>query len=190
MTARTKKYDIGACQVFFKGPSAAEEVALGHTFGGVSIKVATETQEIEVDQLLEPVDEIITKRTTTISVPLAEYTLENLQMAFPGSELVTDATTSTKKKLIIKSVSGNSALDGAGELRLHPINATGDSDKSKDFLFPAAAPLTTDLEIAYTKDGLKTIPIEFKAYPSEAAATLGQVIVIGDPTAAAAVVGG
>lgn len=190
MTARTKKYDIGACHVFFKGPGASSEVALGHTSGGVSVKISMETQEIEVDQLLEPVDEIVTKRTITVGVPLVEFTPENLQMAFPGSTLVTDATDPTKKKLLINSVSGQSTRDNAGALRLHPVSADGDSDKSKDFLFPAAAPVTTDLEITYTKDGLKTIPLEFKAYPSEEEETAGLSLIVGDPAATAASGGG
>lgn len=185
MSERTKKYDIGACWAYFTPPGdSQEEVALGHTSGGITVSVTTETTEVEVDQLLEPVDEILTKRTITVSVPLAEYSLENLQLAFPGSEIVTDSTTTTKKKLLIKSISGKSARDMAGKLRLHPVTATSDTDLSKDFLFPAAAPLSTDLEINYTKDGLKTIPIEFKAYPSEDEDTLDVSLIIGDPSAA------
>lgn len=185
--AKKKNYDIGACDVYFKSAGAASEVLLGHTFGGVSVKVTTETTEIEVDQLMDPVDEIVTKRSISISVPLAEFTIENLNLAFAGSTIVTDKTDPTKKKLVIGSISGRSARDGAGILRLHPVNAASAADKSKDFLFPAASPISTDLEIAYTKDGLKTIPLEFKAYPSEDESTPGVTLIIGDPTATAGV---
>ena len=180
-----KEYDMGACTVFFKSAGATSETELGYTSGGCTVKVSTETKEIEVDQLLEPVDEIITKRSITVSIPLASFTLENLQRAFPGSKIITDATVSTKKKLVISSISGRSAMNDVGELRLHPVTAASETDKSKDFLFLAAAPLTTSLEIQYTKDGLKTIPIEFKAYSSQATATKDITLIIGDPTATA-----
>ncbi|MEG1501961.1 MAG: hypothetical protein RR203_02475 [Synergistaceae bacterium] len=185
MATKKKNYDIGSCYAFFKPAGGAEEIKLGHTNGGIAVKVSTETMEIEVDQLMDPIDEIVTKRSITISVPLVDFTLENLQMAFCGSELVVDKTDTTKKKLVISSVAGKSARDGAGELRLHPVTATSDTDKSKDFFFPAAAPVSSDLEISYTKDGLKTIPLEFKAYPSEEVSYDGVSLVIGDPTATA-----
>ena len=72
-------------------------------------------------------------------------------------------------------------MDNVGELRLHPLSAAGSEDVSKDFNFPAAAPVVSDLEIAYTKDGLKTIPLVFKAYPDAE----GVSLVIGDKTAVA-----
>ena len=124
-------------------------------------------------------NEITTKRSITIDIPLVEFTLENLQLAFQGSELVTGSAGA--KKLVVKSVSGKSSMDSAGELRLHPLSAAGSEDVSKDFNFPSAAPAVSDLEIAYTKDGLKTIPLVFKAYPDSE----GVSLVIGDKTAVA-----
>jgi hypothetical protein len=41
------------------------------------------------------------------------------------------------------------------------------------------------LEISYEKTALKLVNVKFKAYPSQAQATLGQTVVIGDPTATA-----
>lgn len=181
-----KTYDIGACQVFFKGPSAQSEVDLGDTSGGVSVKISTTTQELEVDQKLDPVDEVMTKRVITVSVPLAAFNIDNLKLAFPGSEIVTDATTSTKKKLLIQSATGDSMISYAGQLRLHPVEKEA-TDKGKDWLFPYAAPVSTDLEISFTKDGMKTIPVEFKAYPAPSTDTSysGKVLVFGDPSATA-----
>ena len=178
----TKEYDIGAGRVYFKAPGANAEVSLGDTQGGIKVTANLETTEIEVDQQLDPVDEIITKRTVTIDVPLAEFTLENLALAFPGSTLVTDATTAKKKKLVLGSTAGASMLTYAGELRVHPLSHA-DSDKSRDFLFPCAAPLGDSLELSYEKTALKVVNVKFKAYPSQAQATLGQTVIIGDPTA-------
>lgn len=42
-------------------------------------------------------DEIITKRSITVSVPIASFSLENLQRAFPGSEIKTAATETVQK---------------------------------------------------------------------------------------------
>ena len=70
----------------------------------------------------------------------------------------------------------------AGTLRIHPLGL-GAEDKSKDFLFPCAAPLGDSLEITYDKTALKLVNVKFKAYPSQESATLGQTVVIGDPTA-------
>ena len=180
--ARTKSYEIGACRIFFKRSGVGSEVDLGYTSNGVSIKVTVETQEIEVDQIIEPVDEIVTKRVITISAPLTDFSMANMQLAFPGATLVTDAGDPNKQKLVISSVAGSSVRDNEGELRVHPIDKAA-SDKSKDFFVPCAAPLSTDIEISYTKNGLRTLPIEFKAYPSEETATEGQTIIYGDPTA-------
>lgn len=176
-----KEYDIGACEVFFKAPDAATERNLGHTSGGITVSVSTETTEVEVDQQLDPVDEIITKRGITVSVPLAEFSLENLSMAFPGSEVVTDSIDTSKKKLVIASLSGKSARNFAGVLRLHPLSAEDDNDLSKDFLFPMAAPIGGEVSINYTKSDLKTIPLQFKAYPDDD----GRSLIIGDPSAEA-----
>lgn len=176
-----REYDIGACQVFFKAPGAIVERDLGHTSGGITVSVSTETTEVAVDQLLDPVDEMITKRAISVSVPLAEYSLENLALAFPGSTVVSDALDSTQKKLVIASLAGKSAMDFAGELRLHPLSAESDADLSKDFLFPMAAPIGGEISINYTKSDLKTIPLQFKAYPDAS----GQSLIIGYPEAEA-----
>ncbi len=175
-----KSYDIGAGRVYFKAPGASAEVELGDTQGGIKVTATLETTEIEVDQQLDPVDEIITKRTITVEAPLAEFTLENLALAFPGSKVVTDSATPTKKKLVLGSTSGASMHDYAGELRVHPLSLDA-KDKSRDFFFPSAAPLGDSLEITYDKTSLKLVNVKFKAYPSQETATLGQTVVIGDP---------
>ena len=177
-----KEYDIGAGRVYFKAPGGGSEVELGDTQGGIKVTASLETTEIEVDQQLDPVDEIITKRTITVEAPLAEFTLENLALAFPGSQLVTDSSEPTKKKLVLGSTSGSSMRSYAGTLRIHPLGL-GAEDKSKDFLFPCDAPLGDSLEITYDKTALKLVNVKFKAYPSQESATLGQTVVIGDPTA-------
>lgn len=90
MTSTTDNVKLGVCSVLFDG------VNLGFTKGGVEVEVATSTYEVKVDQLGEtPIGELITGRTVTATVPLAETTLENLARIMPGSEFVTDGVKAT-----------------------------------------------------------------------------------------------
>lgn len=90
MASTTENVKLGVCSVLFDG------VNLGFTKGGVEVEVATSTHEVKVDQFGEtPIGELITGRTVTATVPLAETTLENLVKIMPGSELITDGTKAT-----------------------------------------------------------------------------------------------
>lgn len=85
MASTTENVKLGVCSVLFDG------VNLGFTKGGVEVEVATTTHEVKVDQFGEtPISELVTGRTVSASVPLAETTLENLVQIMPGSELITD----------------------------------------------------------------------------------------------------
>lgn len=163
--------DIGPCSITFNS------IDLGYTIGGVKVSVATETKDIEVDQEVSPVDTLIQKQALTVVVPLAEYTLENLNMALPGSEIVTDATDATKKKLLLKSQSGASLITFANTLVLHPTSLE-DTDKSEDWTFNKAAPVG-NLEVLYDKENPKVAEVTFKIFP-DTDNTMG---IFGDITA-------
>lgn len=85
--------DIGPCDVFFG--VAGSEIPMGYTQGGVKLNFDTQSTDVEVDQETEPVLINITKRPITITCPFAEYTLEHLHTALPGSKLFTNAATLT-----------------------------------------------------------------------------------------------
>jgi hypothetical protein len=90
MASTTENVKLGVCSVLFDG------VNLGFTKGGVEVEVATTTHEVKVDQFGEtPISELITGRTVSASVPLAETTLENLVQIMPGSTLITDGVKGT-----------------------------------------------------------------------------------------------
>jgi len=83
MSSNTNNVKLGPCKVFFGG------VDLGYTQGGVDVEVKTDTHEIMVDQFGKSViNEIITGRTVTVKVPMAETTLENLVRIMPGAVIV------------------------------------------------------------------------------------------------------
>lgn len=90
MASSAENVKLGVCSVIFDG------VNLGFTKGGVEVEVATTTHEVKVDQFGEtPIGEIITGRTVSAKVPLAETTLENLISIMPGAELITDGVKAT-----------------------------------------------------------------------------------------------
>lgn len=85
MASNTENVKLGVCNVYFDGQD------LGFTKGGVEVEVQTNTHEVTVDQLGEtPIDEIIMSRTISVTVPLAETTLQNLVKIMPGSALVAE----------------------------------------------------------------------------------------------------
>jgi hypothetical protein len=175
MTSDVNNIQLGACIVTFDGDD------LGLTKGGVEVTLSTTTYKITVDQFGgTEVNEYITGRTATVKTPLAETSLDRLQVAFPGSTLVTDATVQTKKKLNGATGVGISLRSLAGELNLHP-KPLATSDKSQDFTLPIASP-KGDLTFSYKHDEERVYSIEFTGYPD---LTTGLLFIIGDKSAAA-----
>lgn len=183
MAMATNNIELGSVEVYFKASGAEAEVDMGYTNGGAKITVSQETVEIEVDQLLDPIDEMITKRTIEIEVPVISVNVETLQLAFPGSTIVTDKTDPEKRKLVLGSTTGSSLTSYAGELRLHPVE-NAPTDHSEDYFFPCAAPMG-NLELSFTKNDLRTIPLTFKAFPAEVEGQGKASMVYGDPAASA-----
>ena len=90
MASSADNVKLGVCNVLFDG------VDLGYTKGGVEVEVQTTTHEVTVDQHgSTPLAELITGRTVTANVPLAETTLENLVAIMPGARLITDGVRAT-----------------------------------------------------------------------------------------------
>lgn len=156
--ADTNNIKLGTCKVLFDG------VDLGLTIGGVELSVETSTHETKVDQFGETtVNEIITGRNITVSVPMAETTLENLAASMPGATLVIDGVDANIKRVDVETGIGQSLLTYAKELRLHPI-ANADGDKSEDVVIPKAATAGA-MSFAYQLDQERVYNCEFKGYP-------------------------
>ena len=171
MASSTENVKLGVCSVLFNN------VDLGFTKGGVEVEVATTTHEVKVDQLGEtPINELITGRTVTVKVPLAETTLDNLVKIMPGATLVTDGTTPTKKKVVVKTGVSTSLLDVAQELVLRPKGTTGADDFT---VHKAACPGA--LNFAYKLDDERVFVANFKGY----ADATGDLFSVGDDSATA-----
>lgn len=170
----TENVKIGVCSIKF------DNVDLGLTKGGVEFNVTTETHEVLVDQFGNtPISEYINGRKVTVSVPLAETTLENLVKIMPGATLVTDGTDPTKKRVDVPTGIGTNLLSIAKPLVLHPIGLPV-SDVSEDVTIPLAG-TGGALAFAYKLDDERVYNVEFKAYPDAD----GLLFSVGDPTATA-----
>lgn len=153
---QTTNVKLGVCKVSFGG------VNLGFTKGGVDVAVETESHVVTVDQLgSTPISEYIIGRTCTVTVPLAETTIDHLVAIMPGSTLVEDPSP-VQKYAIVSTGVGTELRDVAQVLRLHPISKP-DTDESEDFVIPLAA-TTGALQFGYKLDEERVFNVEFKAY--------------------------
>ena len=173
--SNTQNVKLGVCRVTFGGTD------LGFTKGGVEVSVETQTHEVTVDQMGDtPINEYITSRSCTVTVPLAETTLENLVKVMPGATLVTDTQETTKKYVTVPTATGQSLLKVAQVLILHPI-ANAENDKSDDFTVMRAATAGA-MSYSYKLDDERIFSCEFKAYADED----GNLFKVGDTSAVAA----
>ncbi|CAO3459779.1 hypothetical protein [Azospirillum argentinense] len=175
MASDTKNVKLGVCTVTF------DETDLGYTKGGVEVEVTTETHQVTVDQFgNSPINEYVMGRTVTVTCPLAETTLENLVAIMPGATLVTDATDTTKKKVVVTNGIGASLLETAKKLILHPVGKAA-NDRSDDFVIPLANTAGA-LQFAYKLDEERIFNVSFSGYPDPVTKVL---YVVGDESAAA-----
>lgn len=129
MASSSKNVKIGVCDAFYGG------LNLGLTKGGVEVKVETATHEVTVDQYgSTPIGELITGRTVSVTVPMAETTLENMVAVTPGATLITDGVKASGKVTVASQaavgnsvtvagltftfIAANAATAKAGEVRL------------------------------------------------------------------------
>lgn len=154
---------------------------LGHTNGGCTFNYAPEYTDIVVDLYGNtPVDKALTGEVVTVTVPLAEVTLERLKNAIPTGTLV-EGVGDGAKRLEFGSIAGKRLSANAQVLVLHP-SWKPESDKSFDITLHKAV-ITGEVELAYTKDEQTTFEVEFTAIIDESKDDGGLLATIGDPSA-------
>lgn len=170
MASSTENVKIGVCRVYYNG------VDLGYTKGGVSVSASTDTYEVKVDQFGEtPISENITARSVSVTVPMAETTLDNLVAIMPGATKKGDGTT-TPFYVEVETAIGTNLLEIAKELRLRPLGNSADTDvvagvlaggdNSEDFVIPKAG-TGGGIEFAYNHDSERVFNVTFKGYPDD-----------------------
>jgi hypothetical protein len=168
---------IGPAKVEFG--EAADLVTFDITKGGIQFQATTNKQDITVDQYGDtPVKSIMKGRTCQVTVPFALHDLEKLAKVIPNSTLVADATTPTKKKLVVKSQAGFDMLSAAKPLVIKP---TDPAATANDFITIPLAGAMADPEYTFDSDSERVVNITFVGYPDMD--NDGQLYILGDETA-------
>ncbi len=163
--------DLGPCAVYFGTEGA--EADLGRTQGGVRVAFITDVADLLSDQWgTQPEDGMITGQGARITVPLAEYTLDNIALALNqtvygggligGERIVGTKMSSKAKSLLLKKY----------------VNGIVSTDAEDWMRFPNAAP-EGNPEILFDGSTQRIVEIVFIAYPE---ATSEDLYYIGDET--------
>ena len=163
--------DMGPCEVSF-GTAGAEAV-LGRTQGGVRVAFITDVGDLLSDQWgTQPEDGMITGQGARITVPLAEYTIENLAIALNQS--VVGGGLIGGERLVGTKMS----TMGASLLLKKYVSGIVSTDEEDWMRFPEAAP-EGNPEIVFDGSTQRIIEIVFIAYPEKSS---GDLYYIGDET--------
>lgn len=162
---------------FDEGPN---KVTFDITKGGITFSASTTTQEITVDQYGDtPVKSVLKGRKCEVTVPFALHDLDKLAKVIPNSTLVTDGTTPTKKKLVVKANAGFDLLANAKKLVIKP---TDPAATPNDWITIPLAAANGDPEYAFDADKERVVKITFTGYPD---INSGELYILGDETASA-----
>lgn len=160
------KVKLGTCKVTVDGTD------LGHTIGGVEVSYVPEFQETKVDDYAGIAERWLTGEKLTAKVPLAQNTLENINVAITHSEINgTDYVTFGSK-------AGKRSSEKAMRVVLHPI-ANADNDLSDDLTI-FKAHVVNEITIPYKNDSEQIIVVEFGALVDEAAGDGALLGMFGD----------
>lgn len=180
-TVTTSQMELTPMRVKFKG------VDLGGSLGNVTVNMEFPKAEIKADQLGTSIlDRRVTGLNVTIETELAEIKNKDIwKVVFPHAHLV-DGGLSGKQMTFLSNV-GDSDLDNAGVLILHPLSKA-DADVSGDFKFFLAC-ADAKSSIVYGPNDQARLKIIWNILP-DTTATPAKYFVHGDPsiglTAAAA----
>ena len=169
--------DLGPCAVYYG--TAAAEVSVGETQGGVRISFAEDVADLMSDQWgTQAQDQVISGQGAEVVVPMADYTLANLATALSQSVLTLGADSGISGE---RNVGSKKATPSAGKSLLLKKYVDGaiSADTQNWIRFPVAAP-TGSFEIAFDGSTQRIIETTFKAFPD----ANDRLYFIGDETAA------
>lgn len=182
MTGTAANIEFGPCQVLFK------EQDLGYFKGGVEFAAGAEFIDIEVDQSSMLQESRVVKETAMVTVPMAETNLAMLQHVMAnGTYLIDEGVDPAPDKEKI-SVGGKQLSDDSyGALVITPIvdgSGTLSDDPNEKITIHKALP-KIQFKKAYTRDGVRVVPVEFHAYEDHTKPAGERLFVLGDTTATA-----
>lgn len=162
--------ELGICDVTFNS------VNLGHTKGGVEVSYEPEYKDVTVDKYGNTVvEKYLIGEKLTVKVPLAEYTLANLQVAIPQGSPAGAANA----RLTIGANAGQVASTDAHELVLHP---SSEGTRRHDMVIYKAYVAST-VALNHAVDEEKIIEVTFEALLDETKSNGNYLGLIGDSTA-------
>lgn len=152
--------DLGPCQVLFG--TAAAEVDIGKTQGGVRVAFAEDVADLMSDQYgSQPEDQMITGHTATIVTALASYTVDNLAIALNQTSLTID----TKEGFKGSSLVGTKlSTKGQSLLLKKYVDGVVSTNENDWIRFPVAAP-TGAFEVTFDGATQRIIEVTFQAFP-------------------------
>lgn len=155
-----KEYTIGPATIEWD-PNGTTPVEFGLTTEDISLDYKINTTELKMSQTGDnPYDDIIKGGPTTVTTVIAESNLEKLVMVIPGARLITNATDTTKKRLVVSGKAGQSLRDLAKPLLIKPV-VGGPED---EILIYLAAPVP-EIQYVFGTDKVRAAKIVWKAYP-------------------------
>lgn len=160
---------VGVCDITFNS------VNLGHTKGGVEVSYEPEYHEVAVDLYGNtPVEKYLMGERLTAVVPLAEYTIANLQVAIPQS-----VSAGGGERITVGAKAGKKATDDASELVIHPVGATG---LENDIVFHQAY-VDSVVTLPHRNDEERLVEVTFVALLDESKSDGNYLGLIGDSSA-------
>ena len=103
---------VGVATIEIKYPIGGSYVEAGYTEDGISIEQTTDEALIEVEEETYPIDSVITREATLVTLNMAEASLYNIDKAIPGSVLAGSVLTiggGVNKQMSIRVVGTNPA---------------------------------------------------------------------------------
>jgi len=158
-TPSSENLDLGPCRVYW----GSGQTDLGRTQGGVRIEFTEDVSDLLSDQYgSQPENQVITGHSATITVPLAEYTLDNLAIALNQSVTALGGKHGIKGSSLV----GTKMTSVADELLLKKyVDGSISSDTENWVKFPKAAPVG-NFEIAFDGTNQRIIEVVFRAFPN------------------------
>lgn len=162
---------------------------LGHLNGGVTVTIPEPSiMDLHADEYGDTaVDGVFngTAQPSTAVVRLAEISPENLARAIANATVVTDGTTPTKKKVLIRAIAGTKLSEYAEKYVFKPIDpATGepDTDANNWVTIPKGVAMGA-VTLSFTKGEQRVIEMTIRCLPTSSSDPT--TIIYGDATAVA-----
>ena len=147
---------------------------LGKTHGGATLAFGEESQDLTTDQDGDsPVDTISKGVTATLTMNLADITLEN----FAFAHKTTVEGTAPKRRVVVASNAGCSTVSQQKSILVVPLGCGGPVTESERTYFIPNGGIIAKEELAFNTGDQRVIAVEVRCFVND---TIGGPVVIGD----------